>query len=73
MLFAVFALQNLVNFLLGIFVIGTSVFVKEARTQADLSWRFFAVLLSAGNAVIYIAFALGLCDAILHWNIIAAH
>ena len=71
-IFAVLTLDNFISFLAGALVTGNTVFSKEeALTHTDFFWRTIAVLLFAGNALLYTAFTLSLCDALLGWKIIA--
>jgi hypothetical protein len=52
-LFGLFALQNIFNFLVGVFVLLTSQLVKDVSERSSLGWKCLTVLLSFANAAIY--------------------
>ena len=68
-LLGLFALQNIINFFVGVFVLITSHKVKDIPEKSSIGWKSLAVLLSLANVAIYSLAVAIICAGIYQWNI----
>jgi hypothetical protein len=69
-LFGLFAVYNAFQLLLGTFVVGTSLFVRDESQKSSFRWKALAVLLSMANAIVYVLAALIACAGIYGWGFV---
>ena len=67
-LLGLFALQNIINFFTGVFVLITNYKVKDIPEKSTLGWKSLAVLLSFAIVAIYSLAVAIICTGIYQWK-----
>jgi hypothetical protein len=66
-LFGIFALQNAINFLVGIFALATNHLTKGTSEKSSFGWKAIAVFMSLAETMIYFLAGLIICAGIYKW------